>query len=148
MNSSLFIFILYLFFALYCTGSMMVLQIQHFALYPLVGKESFKEYIKANNKAAFLPAIVPAILLLITTIILLFSRPAFMSLTTVISSLIMNLINITSTAIWQGKIHAQLEKVGHDEFLLKKLINTNWIRTLALLVQGLIATYCVFSALK
>src|SRR5579859_757329 len=100
MNSSLFIFILYLFFALYCTGSMMVLQIQHFALYPLVGKESFKEYIKANNKAAFLPAIVPAILLLITTIILLFSRPAFMSLTTVISSLIMNLINITSTAIW------------------------------------------------
>jgi len=147
MNPSLIIFTLYLFLAIYCAGSMTVLQLQHFALYPFVGKAIFKEYIKANNKAAILPAILPAILLLLTTIILLFFRPSFMSLLEVIISLFMNLVNIIATAIWQGRIHAQLEEIGYDESLINKLITTNWIRTSALLVQSLTAIYSIFSTL-
>ncbi len=94
------IFAVYLFLAVYCAGSMAVLQLQHFALYPKVGKEYFKEYIQANNKSAVIPAIIPALLLLITTIILFFFRPTFVSSNVVIASILLNVVNIASTAIF------------------------------------------------
>src|SRR5258708_6077689 len=127
MTAASFIFAVYLFLAIYCAGSMTVLQMQHFALYPKVGHEYFKEYIHANNKAAFIPAILPALLLLISTVVLLFVRPAYMQVSFVIAALSMNLVNIISTAIWQGRIHGQLEKTGFNEELLNQLISTNWI---------------------
>jgi hypothetical protein len=71
-----------------------------------------------------------------------------MPLSFVVASLAMKLVNIISTAIWQGRIHAQLEKVGFNEDLINQLVNTNWIRTIALLTQALIALYCVMSTLK
>jgi hypothetical protein len=143
MTTSSFIFAAYLFFAIYCAGSMTVLQMQHFALYPKVGQENFVQYIQANNRAAFIPAILPALLLLISTVALLFVRPSYMPMSFAVTSVTLNLVNIISTAIWQGRIHGQLEKVGFNEELINQLVNTNWIRTVALLTQALIALYCV-----
>ncbi len=148
MTTSSSIFAVYLFFAIYCAGSMTVLQMQHFALYPKVGEENFITYIQANNRAAFIPAILPALLLLISTITLLFLRPSYMPKSDAIISLTLNIINIISTIIWQGRIHAKLEKVGFNEDLINQLTNTNWIRTIALLTQAFIALYCVMNALK
>lgn len=148
MTTPSLIFAVFVFFAIYCAGSMTVLQLQHFALYSKVGKENFKEYIYANNKAAYIPAILPAIVLLISTITLLFVRPSYMPAPFVMASLLLNLINIISTAIWQGRIHGQLEKDGFNAALLNKLTNTNWVRTSALFAQALIALYCVMNALN
>ena len=148
MTIQSYIFAVYLFFSIYCAGSMTVLQMQHFALYPKVGQENFREYITANNKAAFIPAILPALLLFISTVILLFARPSYMPLSLTIASLVMNVVNVASTAIWQGRIHGQLQNTGFNETLLNELISTNWIRTAALLIQGLIALYCVMKTIK
>ena len=38
-----------------------MLQIQHFALYSLAGRENFANYISANNRAAIFPAILSAL---------------------------------------------------------------------------------------
>ena len=46
---------LYTFLAAYNAGNMMSLQIQHYGIYRFVGKDIFKSYIIANNKAAFIP---------------------------------------------------------------------------------------------
>lgn len=140
-------FTVYLFLSVYCVGSMTVLQLQHFALYPKVGKESFKEYIKANNSAAVLPAILPAIILLASTLLLIFVRPSYMSNTTAILSLVLNLVNIISTAIWQGRLHSHLANSGYNELLIHQLISTNWIRTIALFTQSVLAIKCATSAL-
>ncbi len=148
MTTSSFIFAVYLFFAIYCAGSMTVLQMQHFTLYPKVGEANFIQYIQANNRAAFLPSILPAMLLLISTITLLFVKPTYMPFAFIIASLCLNIINITSSVIWQAKIHGQLEKVGFNEELINHLVNTNWIRTSALLIQSLIALYCVMKTIK
>ena len=141
MEKSKIIFAVYLFLAVYCAGSMTVLQLQHFALYRKVGKENFKKYLQANNKAAVLPAILPALLLFVSTIILLFYRPSFMPFNIAILSLILNSINLVSTAIWQGRLHGQLAEIGYSESLINQLVNTNWIRTAALFIQGVIAVY-------
>lgn len=148
MDTSNVIFAIYLFLATYCAGSMSVLQLQHFALYPHVGRESFKDYVLANNKAAVLPAILPAVVLTVVTVILLFIRPDYMSQGIVLLSLALNLINLASSFLWQARLHAQLAQVGYDEALIDRLIKTNWIRTAALFVQGLVAVYCATSAIN
>jgi hypothetical protein len=148
MEKTKAIFAVYLFLAVYCSGSMTVLQMQHFALYPKVGKEYFKEYIEGNNTAAVLPAILPAVVLFITTIVLMVIRPPFMSFNIALASLILNLVNLASTFIWQGQLHGQLANVGYNEALISQLINTNWIRTSALFMQGVIAVYCAMTAIK
>lgn len=38
-------------------GIMLVLQIQHFRLYLYAGRDSFADYIKANNRTAVFPAV-------------------------------------------------------------------------------------------
>lgn len=42
---------------------MTTLQLQHFSIYTKVGKDVFRNYISANNKAAVAPFIIPATLL-------------------------------------------------------------------------------------
>ncbi len=75
----LIIYGVYTFLAAYNAGNMMSLQIQHYGIYSFVGKEDFKSYMIANNKAALIPAILPGMLMLIVSIILMFFRPVFMT---------------------------------------------------------------------
>lgn len=74
----------YLFLAVFAAGNMTTLQIQHYGIYPMVGREAFKEYIQCNNKSALIPSIIPAMLLLLVNILLLFVRPGFVTQTEVI----------------------------------------------------------------
>lgn len=57
------LFVVFLFLAIYNAGCMTALQLQHYGIYPAVGREGFAEYMRANNRAAALPTILPAILL-------------------------------------------------------------------------------------
>ena len=135
------LFGIYLFLAVFNSGNMTTLQFQHYGIYPFVGKEGFASYMQANNKSAAIPSILPAMLLLIVNIILLFSRPAFMSLTLVILSLALNLVAFISTFRWQRKLQGEMAVTGYDESKIELLLKTNWIRTWAFFVQALLAVY-------
>ena len=139
---------IYLFLAVFIAGNMTTLQIQHYGIYPFVGKESFKYYMKANNKSAVVPSILPAMLLLILNIILLFTRPVFMSLSLTILSLALNIIALVSTFVWQRKLQGEMAITGYDESKINLLISTNWIRTIAFLIQAIIAVSIIMNAVK
>src|SRR6185436_9841715 len=94
----------YLFLAVFNAGNMTTLQIQHYGIYPFVGKENFRNYMRANNKAAAVPSILPALLLLVINLILLFYRPVFLSTTATLFSLSFNAIALVSTFVWQRKL--------------------------------------------
>ena len=134
--------------AVFNAGNMMTLQIQHFGIYPTVGKENFKNYMKANNKSAIIPSILPAILLIITNIILVFVRPDFMPKSIAILSLVLNIIAFISTATWQRKLQEDLAFTGYDEIKIFLLISTNWIRTLAFLIESIIAVAVIMNAVS
>jgi len=70
-------YLFFIFLAVYNAGCMTTLQLQHYAIYPAVGRENFAGYMRANNRAAALPTILPAMLLLLTSIAMLFYRPQF-----------------------------------------------------------------------
>lgn len=137
------LFLVYVFLALYAAGMMTTLQLQHFALYPRVGKETFRDYITANNKAAVVPSILPALLLMLVTAVLAFIPEHVVPRTLVFSSLLCNLISLVSTGVWQAKLHGQLAQSGYREELVRKLVATNWIRTSAILVQAALAIAAV-----
>jgi hypothetical protein len=144
----LILFGIYLFLALFNTGNMTTLQIQHYGIYSFVGKDNFKDYMNANNKAATLPSILPAILLLFINFALLFIRPIFMSETEVILSLALNIIAFISTMIWQRKIQGEMAITGYDENKINLLLSTNRIRVIAFLTQAILAVSVTVMALK
>ena len=139
---------IYLFLAVFNAGNMTTLQIQHYGIYPFVGKENFKNYMQANNKSAVVPSILPAMLLLIVNIVLLFTRPVFMPLTVTILSLALNIIALVSTFVWQRKLQGEMAITGYDESKINLLVSTNWIRTIAFLIQAIIAVSIIINAVK
>ena len=144
----LFIYGVYTFLAAYNAGNMTALQIQHYGIYPFVGKENFKRYMSANNKAAFIPAVLPGMLKLILSIVLMFTRPAFMTTAEAIGSLILNIIVFISTVKWQRKLQSDMANTGYDETKIKLLLLTNWIRTIAFIVLGILTISILVMAVK
>lgn len=139
---------IYLFLAVFNAGNMTTLQIQHYGIYRYVGKENFKKYMLANNKSAVVPSILPAMLLLIVNIVLLFTRPVFMSLTVTILSLTLNIIALVSTFVWQRKLQEEMAINGYDENKINVLVSTNRIRTIAFLIQAIIAVSVIINEVK
>ena len=138
----LIIYGLYTFLAAYNAGNMMSLQIQHYGIYPFVGKENFKTYMTANNKAAVIPAVLPGLLMLLLSIVLLFFRPIFMSSLQAIVSLALNIIAFFSTFKWKGKLQSDMAITGYDETKIRLLLSTNWIRTISFIFLGIL-TICI-----
>ena len=144
---SLIIYGIYLFLAVFAAGNMVTLQMQHYGIYPSVGKENFKKYMQANNDAAKFPSIIPAMLLLLMNIILIFMRPDFLPLSTAFFFLLLNIIALISTFTWQRKLQGEMAVTGYDAEKITKLINTNWIRTVVFLLQAVMAVVITIRAL-
>ena len=125
------LFIVFLFLAIYNAGCMTALQLQHYGIYPSVGKENFVVYMRANNRAAVLPTIVPAMLLLLSSLVLMVHRPGFVKPSEAVAALGMNLVALLSTFMWQRPIQGRMAECGYDEASIRRLIATNWIRTIA-----------------
>ena len=144
----LIIYGVYTFLAAYNAGNMMSLQIQHYGIYHFVGKDNFKSYMNANNRAALIPAILPGMLMLILSVILLFIRPVFMTSPEAIASLALNIIAFISTFKWQRKLQSDMATTGYDDKKIKLLLSTNWIRTIAFILLGILTISILVMAVK
>ena len=125
------LYVVFLFLAIYNAGCMTTLQLQHYGIYPSVGKENFAAYMRANNRAAAVPTILPAMSLLIVSVALTVYRPGFVRLYETAAALALNLIALGSTLLWQRRIQGEMATAGYDEAKVRTLIKTNWIRTSA-----------------
>ena len=141
------IFLAYVCLSLYDLGMTWVLQLMHYPLYHNVGAAEFSDYIRTNNQRAVVPAILPAIATLGMSLLMLWQRPPAVTTTTAWFAVILNLVVMLSTAIWQGRLHALPAASGKSTVTIDLLLRTNWIRTLAFSVQGLLAIRLLVSAL-
>jgi len=147
MNIPLLLFGAFVLLAAFNAGTMTTLQLQHYSLYPQVGRDAFVGYIRANNKAAFVPAILPVLLLLGTSIGLMIRRPPFMTSATAIVVLVLNVAQLVSSIGWQRRLQAEMAETGFDARKTQLLVATNWVRTGAFLVQVALAMQMLLSAL-
>jgi hypothetical protein len=125
------LFIVFLFLAFYNTGCMTALQLQHYGIYPAVPREGFAEYIRANNRAAAVPTIVPALILFGVSVGLVFFRPSFVTSLEADGAFWLNAFAAVSTAVWQRPLQGGMARTGYNEEKVGLLIRTNWIRTIS-----------------
>ena len=148
MDASLFLFSLFLFLAVFNAGSHTCMQLQHYGVYPLVGRDGFATYMEAQNRAALIPAILPGFGNVIVAAMLMAYRPGFMSATAAGVALALNLISLASTFAWQRPLQASMAKLGYDEAKTRRLLATNWIRLGVFVAQGALAVVVTASALQ
>jgi hypothetical protein len=142
------LFIVFLFLAIYNAGCMTTLQIQHYGIYPAVGREGFAEYMRANNRAALVPTIIPAILLLLASVGLVFFRPAFVGNLEGVAAFLLNFFAFMSTVLWQRRLQGEMALTGYDEGKIRLLIRTNWIRTVCYWLQAALAISILLHVLR
>jgi hypothetical protein len=132
------LFVVFLFVAIYNCGCMTALQLQHYGIYPAVGSAGFAEYMRANNRAAVLPTILPGMLLLLASIALVIFRPSFVRPYEAWLPVALNLVTLFSTFRWQRPLQGEMAVTGYDESKVRLLIRTNWIRTISYLLLALL----------
>ena len=142
------LFVVFLFLAIYNCGNMTTLQLQHYGIYPAVPKEGFAEYMRANNRAAALPTILPGMLLLLSSIALVIFRPSFVRPYEAWAALALNLVTLFSTFRWQRRVQGEMAVTGYDETKVRVLIRTNWIRTISYLLLALLCISILVRVLR
>jgi len=83
--------------------------------------------------------ILPAVLLLAVSMALVWVRPTNMSELDAIAALLLNLVQLASTAVWQRRLQSEMAVTGYDDAKIRLLVATNWIRTIAFLAQAVLA---------
>jgi uncharacterized membrane protein len=141
------VILLHLIATVFMTGVIWIIQILHYPLFNMVGRENFAAYEAAHTNLITLVVMPTMLLELILTAMIFFAPP-----TSVPSSL--NWLNAVllgviwfSTAFLQVPQHSILSS-GFDEKAYRMLVNSNWIRTVAWSAKAVIATAMVWMVMK
>lgn len=139
--------LLHLIATVFMTGVIWIVQILHYPLFNMVGRENFAAYEAAHTNLITL-VVMPAMLLeLILSAMIFFAPPA--SIPSGLNWLNAALLGVIwlSTAFLQVPQHSILSS-GFDEKAYRMLVNSNWIRTVAWSAKAIIATVMVWLAMK
>lgn len=128
---------------LFMTGFIWTMQLVHYPLFNRVGADAFPGYETDHNRLFFLVAGPGIVLTLVSGVLLLFTRPAQISLAAPIAGLLLFAVIVVSTAIFQAPQHAALSD-GFDQHAYDFLLATNWIRTAAWSAYGLLGLWMVW----
>ncbi len=138
---------LHLIATVFMTGVIWIIQILHYPLFNMVGRENFGAYEAAHTNLITV-VVMPAMLLeLILTAMIFFAPPASIpSSLNWLNSVLLAIIWL-STALLQVPQHSILAS-GFDEKAYQMLVNSNWIRTVAWSVKAVIATLMLWLTIR
>lgn len=128
------IFLIHLFFTLFNTGLIWTIQLVHYPLFLKVGPDHFVDYEQDHTtKISYL--VIPSMITELATGILLAASQGISS----IYGLLLLLLSLVwvSTFLLQVPLHNALNH-AYDAKKIQRLVNTNWIRTLAWTLRSLI----------
>ena len=130
-----------------CTvfGILLVIQVVHYPLFSLVGTEEFPSYEQEHMRLISYVVIAPMLLELVTGAWLVYREPVGIPQWMLICGVALIAVFWISTMVLQGPLHPKLA-TGFDPDLHRKLVSTNWIRTVAsflrvIVVSGMIYFY-------
>ena len=128
------IFLTHLFFTLFNTGLIWTIQLVHYPLFLKVGPDHFVDY-EHDHTAKISYLVIPSMITELATGILLAASHGINS----IYGLLLLLLSLVwvSTFLLQVPLHNALNH-AYDAEKIRRLVNTNWIRTLAWTLRSLI----------
>ncbi len=122
-----------------------LVQVVQYPLFASVGAQSFPEYHRRHS-SRITPVVFPAMAIeLVSSGLLLFSRPAGTSLALVALGFALALSTWLATALLAVPRHAELG-AGFDAVAHKRLVRSSWVRTLAWSAHGVVVAVLLAQA--
>ncbi|WP_146448679.1 hypothetical protein [Bythopirellula polymerisocia] len=118
-------------------GIIWFVQVVHYPLMAYVGIGLFSTYSRLHQKLTTLVVAIPMLAELFTAVLLLVSFPTVRSSAVFWSATILLGIIWVSTIFRQMPIHHSL-LAGYDEQQIQRLVRTNWLRTFAWSIRGIL----------
>ncbi len=146
MNGSTF-FIVNLIATWYMVGLIWMVQIVHYNMFDRVGVEQFQQY-EADHNRLITPIVgVPMLFELATAVLLLVSAPDSFPRWAAIVGLVLIALIWLSTVLLQIPCHNQLLN-GFDESTYRRLVSSNWIRTVLWTSRGVLMAFYACIAMR
>lgn len=128
---------------LFMTGFIWTMQLLHYPLLDRVGEEAFSRYETDHNRLFGKVAAPGVLLTLLSAVLLLFFRPAGVPVAAAITGLVLFVVIVGSTILFQAPQHSRLQR-GFDRESYEYLLKTNWIRTAAWSLYSLLGLWMVW----
>jgi hypothetical protein len=131
----------------YMTGVIWLIQLVQYPLFSNIGNENFSKY-HSLHSIWITPVVAPMMLVeLITSFALLFYAFDKIDYRLIWLGLILTLITWSSTFFLQVPMHEKLS-AGFDKSAHDFLVYSNWLRTLAWTLRGILVSYFIWQSLK
>lgn len=145
--SSSFIFCANILATWYLVGLIWTIQVVHYNLFDRVGQQEFKQY-EADHNRLITPIVGPPMLVEIATAgLLLTMAPAGLPRWAAVAGFVMVIVIWLSTAFIQVPCHTQLLE-DFNEAAYRKLVLSNWIRTVLWTARGLLMGFFLLQMLR
>ncbi|MGB3635365.1 MAG: hypothetical protein WA982_15085 [Rubrobacteraceae bacterium] len=125
---------------LFMVGLIWFVQIVHYPLFGSVGVEDFRAYAEAHSRLTTRVVGPPMLLEASTAVLLIFVRPESVPGTLVWTGAVLLAIAWLSTALLQVPRHTRLG-FGFDAETHRFLVLSNWARTIAWSLRGLVVLW-------
>ena len=129
----------------YMVGFIWTMQILHYPLFDRVGRDAFAAYETEHNRRFGLLVVPGTVLVAITAVVQLFVRPATTPFAAAVGELVLLIVIIVSTVLYQAPQHARLSS-GFNPVAYRTLVNSNWVRTFAWTVLGALDLWLLWQA--
>lgn len=120
-----------------------MVQCVHYPLFAKVSAENYVQYQQLHERYITPVVGVPMIIELVTAILLLNYLPKGVSVTWVWAALVLLIVAWLSTAFLQVPCHGKLN-TAFDADVHRKLVDSNWIRTVSWTLRGILVAWFVF----
>jgi len=117
----------------------------HYPLFGAVGRETFSAYHAAHSRLTTYVVAVPMCVELATAVLLLWTRPSGVPAWSAWAGLGLLLAIWVSTGALQVPRHNELGG-GFEEIAHRRLVDSNWIRTIAWSARGLLVAWMLYGA--
>lgn len=129
------------------TGVIWIIQLVQYPFFSEVGAENFQKY-HAAHTFWITPVIAPAMIVeLITSILIIFYPPENIDSKLLYLGLFLAIIVWLSTFFLQVPMHNKLA-LGFDSQAHKMLVNSNWIRTIAWTLRGILVLFFAWKTIQ
>lgn len=128
---------------LYMVGVIWMVQLVHYPLFRWVGSENYREYQK-RHQWLMMWVVGPPMLIEAITAALLLRWPGALPLSEIGLGFVLVLVIWLSTAAIQVPCHERLAQ-GFDEQVHRRLVSSNWIRTIAWSGRAALIAYWLLS---
>lgn len=128
-------------------GLIWFVQVVHYPLFDGVGADRFAEYARSHQRRTSFVVGPPMAIEGVTALWLAVEQPAGVPALSAWLGLVLLGIIHASTVFLQVPEHGALG-AGHDARRVRRLVRTNWIRTIGWTARGIIATSMVTGAIR